>query len=261
MPFCSNRICGLAKDDKRRQNYKKRKIALKRAINRYAWDGNWYIRSISDNGKVLGSSKCKEGKIFMNAQSWAVINGTAENGRGETAMTHAEKFLDREYGPLLFTPAYSLPDSEIGYLTRYAAGIRENGGVYSHAATWAIQAECMLKRRNKAYNMYKKMIPPNRGMDPDFYKGEPYVMPGNVEGPESKDFGKGAWTWYTGSAAWMLRVITEHILGVRPGRTGIIVDPCLPKGWSGFKMKRLFRGKIYNIEVRRTGKAYSISVK
>ncbi len=166
-------------------------------------------------------------------------------------MNSAEKYLDREYGPLLFYPAYSAPDPEIGYLTRYAAGVRENGGVYSHAAAWAIMAECMLKRNAAAYGMYKKMIPPERGMDPDFYKAEPYAMPGNIDGPDSANFGRGSWTLYTGSAAWMFRVITEWILGVRPGKNGLIVDPCIPHNWNGFKMKRLFRGKMYEIEVKR----------
>jgi cellobiose phosphorylase len=112
-------------------------------------------------------------------------------------------------------------------------------------------AECILKRNKTAYNMYKKMIPPNRGMDPDFYKGEPYAMPGNIDGPDSANFGRGGWTWYTGSAAWMFRVITEHMLGVRPGKDGLIVDPCIPDNWKGFKMTRLFRGKKYQIEVTR----------
>ena len=247
-------ICQREKDFKNRALFVKRKKKLKEAINKYGWDGKWYIRSISDNGKVLGSSKAKEGKIFFNAQSWSVINKTAEGNRGRIAVESAEKYLDREYGPLLFYPAYSTPDPEIGYLTRYAAGIRENGGVYSHAAAWAIMAECILKRNKVAYNMYKKMIPPNRGMNPDFYKAEPYVMPGNVEGPDSANFGRGGWTWYTGSAAWMLRVITEWILGVRPAENGFTIDPCIPKDWKGFKMKRLFRGKRYEITVKRNKK-------
>ncbi len=247
-------ICAGKGDMRNRALFDRRKAALKKAINKYGWDGKWYIRAVSDNGKVLGSSRSKEGKIYFNAQSWAVINGTAEGGRGEMAVKSAEKYLDREYGPLLFYPAYSVPDPEIGYLTRYAAGIRENGGVYSHAAAWAIMAECMLKRDKIAYGMYNKMMPPNRGREPDLYKAEPYVMPGNIDGPDSANFGRGGWTWYTGSAAWMLRVIVEWMLGVRPGKDGLIVDPCVPKDWRGFKVRRLFRGKRYEIAVRRDGK-------
>lgn len=247
-------ICARKKDFSNRRVFQKRKVALKKAINKHGWDGKWYIRAISDNGKVLGSSKSKEGKIFLNAQSWSIINKTAEGNRGKIAIKSAEKYLDRKYGPLLFYPAYSVPDSEIGYLTRYASGIRENGGVYSHAATWAIMAECMLKRNGKAYNMYRKMIPPNRGAKPDLYKVEPYVMPGNVEGPDSANFGRGGWTWYTGSASWMFRVIIEWVLGVRPDKGGLMVDPCIPRDWRGFKMRRLFRGKRYEIMVKQDKK-------
>jgi cellobiose phosphorylase len=247
-------ICSRRGDSKNRAVFRKRKEALKKAINKYGWDGKWYIRAISDNGKVLGSSKSKEGKIYLNSQTWAIINKTTNGNRDEIAMKSAEKYLDREYGPLLLYPAYTELDSQIGYLTRYAAGIRENGGVYSHAATWAIMAECMLKRKKTAYNMYRKMIPPNRGTNPDLYRAEPYVMPGNIEGPGSANFGRGGWTWYTGSAAWMVRVITEWILGVRPGKDSLIVDPCIPKKWRGFKMKRLFRGKKYEIVVKQDTK-------
>ncbi|MBL7070933.1 MAG: glycosyl transferase family 36 [Candidatus Omnitrophica bacterium] len=247
-------ICAMKKDLRSRAVFKKRKDALKKAINKYGWDGKWYIRAVSDNGEILGSSRSKEGKIYFNAQSWSVINKTAEGRRGEIAVKSAEKYLDREYGPLLFYPAYSVPDPEIGYLTRYAAGIRENGGVYSHAAAWAIQAECILKRNKTAYNMYRKMIPPSRSEKPDLYKAEPYVMPGNIDGPDSANFGRGGWTWYTGSATWMLRVIVDWILGVRPGKDGLTVDPCIPDNWRGFKVRRLFRGKMYEIIVRRNNK-------
>jgi len=252
-------VCARQKDFENRSLFIRRKGMLKKAINRYGWDGEWYIRAISDNGEVLGSSRSKYGKIYFNAQSWAVICNTAEGDRGEVAMKSAERHLDREYGPLLFYPSYAEPDYEIGYLTRYAAGMRENGGVYSHAATWAIMAECMLKRCYTAYNMYRKMIPPYRGMDPDFYKVEPYVMPGNIDGPDSANFGRGGWTWYTGSAAWMFRVITEWILGVRPGKDGLIVDPCMPKDWKGFTMRRNFRGRRYEIKVTRDKKGKVIS--
>ena len=247
-------VCEERGDFKNRVVFNRRKKTLKKAINKYGWDGKWYIRAISDNGKVLGSAKSKEGKIFFNAQSWSVINKTAEGNRGKIAIKYAEKYLDEKYGPLLFYPAYAAPDFEIGYLTRYAAGIRENGGVYSHAATWAIMAECMLKRSKVANNMCRKMIPPNRSMKPDLYKAEPYVMPGNIEGPDSANFGRGGWSWYTGSAAWMFRVITEWILGVRPGKDGLIVDPCIPMKWRSFKMRRLFRGKRYEITVRKAKK-------
>jgi cellobiose phosphorylase len=157
--------------------------------------------------------------------------------------------LEHKAGPLLLYPAYKKCDKEIGYLTRYAAGMRENGGVYTHAATWAVIAETMLGRGESAFRMYSKLNPINRGMSPDEYCAEPYVTPGNIEGPESPFYGRGGWTWYTGSAAWLFKVGLEWILGVRPSRDGLILDPCIPKSWKGFKVRRIFRGSTCNIEI------------
>jgi len=110
-------------------------------------------------------------------------------------------------------------------------------------------AECMLGKGNIAYEMYSNMCPAKRGVKPELYCTEPYVMPGNVDGPQSPYFGRGGWSWYTGSAAWMFRISTEWILGVRPSRNGLIIDPCIPSAWNGFSVKRVFRGVTYLIEV------------
>jgi len=229
--------------------YRQRAAALKTAINRYGWDGKWYWYGTRDNGELIGSHVNKEGRIHLNAQTWSVIAGTATPARAKTAMASMEKILNREYGPLLLTPAYTKPDNTIGYLSRYAPGTRENGGVYSHAATWAILAECLMGRGDLAYEMYTKVCPLKRGLDPELYYGEPYVMPGNSDGPESPYFGRAGWTWYTGSAAWLFRVSTEYILGVRPTREGLCVDPCIPSAWDGFRIVRQFRGTTYQIAV------------
>lgn len=231
------------------RRYRARAEAVKRAINRHGWDGQWYWCASRDDGRLLGSKTNAEGRIHLNMQTWAVIAGTATPERAKRAMASMEKFLNREYGPLLLTPAYTQPDDTIGYITRYAPGARENGGVYSHAATWAILAECKVGRGDLAYEMYTKVCPPKRGMDPDLYYGEPYVMPGNSDGPESPYFGRAGWTWYTGSAAWLFRVSTEWILGIRPEAGGLRIDPCVPSAWDGFRMVRQFRGTTYQIAV------------
>jgi len=231
------------------RRYIQRSKVLKERINRYAWDGGWYIRATKDSGAIIGSSKCKEGKIFLNAQTWAIINGVAPEERAKRAMESAEKMLGTRYGPLLFYPAYSKPDETIGYLTRYAPGVRENGGVYTHAAVWAMMAECIMKRQKKAWEFYLGISPVYRGMDSELYRAEPYVIAGNVDGPASPSFGQAGWTWYTGSAAWMWKVGIEWILGVRATYEGLIVDPCIPRQWKGFKIERKFRGATYQIEV------------
>lgn len=236
-------------DSVRGSDYRERAEALVGVINEHCWDGEWYWRATKDSGGKIGSQECVENKIDLIAQSWAVIGGTAPPDRARQAMNSARKYLFREYGPLLLTPAYSKTDAEIGYITRYAPGIRENGGVYTHAATWGVWALAMLGEGDAAWEAYASMSPPRRGTDPDLYFGEPYVTPGNIDGPDSPTFGRGGWTWYSGSAAWMQKIALEWICGVRPTRNGLVIDPCVPSHWSSFSVHRRFRGANYNVTV------------
>lgn len=244
-----SKVCKKMGDGKTANVYIKKAEALKKSINRYGWDGSWYWRATKDNGDLIGSKKCREGKIYLNAQTWSIINETAPAERAMKAMESVEKNLMKDYGPLLLYPGYSVPDENIGYLTRYAPGMRENGGVYTHAATWCILAYCKMGDGDRAYSVFRKICPPLRGTNPDVYQGEPYVLPGNTDGPQSAFYGKGSWTWYTGSAAWLFKISTEWILGIRPVEKGLLVDPCIPSDWPGFKMVRTFRGIRYEIDV------------
>lgn len=246
-------ICNRIGDYERSEYYLKRAEELKEAINKYGWDGDWYIRAFKDNGKPIGSKICKEGKIFLNAQTWAILNDTAPEDRKIKVYNSIKKYLFREYGPLLLYPAYTSPDPEIGYLTRYAPGVRENGGLYTHAGCWAVLASCKMKDPD-AYEIYKSFMPIYRGIEPDLYKVEPYVTCGNVDGPDSKYFGRGGWSWYTGSATWYFICAIEGILGIIPTWDGLKISPNIPEDWKEVKVRRLFRGKIYEIIIRRKGK-------
>ena len=229
--------------------YEREAEAMRRAVNRHFWDGGWYVRATKDSGEPIGSRQNREGRIFLNAQTWAILHDVAPADRVPKILKAMEQHLYREYGALLLFPAYRTPDADIGYLTRYAPGARENGGTYTHAAVWAIQAECVAGRPGMAWRLYQSISPVQRGLDPDHYQVEPYVTPGNVDGPASPNFGRGGWTWYTGSAAWLFRISTEWILGVRPTWDGLLVRPCLPTDWKGFSMRRTFRGARYEITV------------
>ncbi len=242
-------LCREVGKDNLHKKYSKKANDLKKAFDKYAWDGEWFYRATKDDGKKVGSKTSPEGKIYLNAQTWSVISGIAEKNKQQKAMDAVSKYLLKKNGCVLLNPAYTIPDIMIGYLSRYAPGRRENGGVYTHAATWSVWAYAMLKKNDLAYVAYKNLCPIYNGMKPDEYVAEPYVTPGNIDGPDSPNYGMGGWTWYTGSAAWYQKVIVDWILGVRAAKNGLIVDPCIPRDWKEFSVKRLFRGTVYNIKV------------
>jgi len=187
--------------------------------------------------------------VWLNPQTWAVIGEVADTERANAVFDVVEKKLEKDIGTLLLTPAYKTPDRYVGYLTRYASGMRENGGVYTHGATWSVIAAAMLGRGESAFRMYSKLNPVNRGKQPDRYVAEPYVTPGNIEGPDSAYFGRGGWSWYSGSAAWLFKVGLEWVLGIRATSGGLLVDPCIPASWKTFSVRRTFRGAVYHIHV------------
>jgi cellobiose phosphorylase len=159
-----------------------------------------------------------------------------------------ERLID-EAGALLLAPAYTVPNRAVGYITRYAPGLRENGGVYTHAATWALAAAAKVKDIALVGRLLDSMDPSRK--DPERYWAEPFALPGNVDGPASPWHGRGGWTWYTGSAAWLHRVVAEWVLGVRPAWDGLVIDPCLPRSWPGARMRRPYRGAAFDIEIER----------
>ncbi|NOQ97312.1 MAG: hypothetical protein GQ561_04030 [Calditrichae bacterium] len=218
------------------------------------WDDEWYWRASKDNGEIIGSKANKEGRIFLNPQTWAVIAGVAEGDRQKSVMKSVEQNLESDVGPLLLYPAYSKPDCNIGYLSRYAPGVRENGGVYTHAATWAIWAACILKDSSLVYRLYKKISPIYNGKNPERYMAEPYVTPGNIDGPDSPYYGRGGWSWYTGSAAWLFRITIDHLIGIRADYDGLIIDPCYPVDWETIYITRSFRNTEYRIKIANDSK-------
>lgn len=223
--------------------------SLKAALNQHGWDGAWYLQATTDSGDTLGSHQNDEGKIFLMPNIWAVMSEIAPPHRAQTAMQSVTEHLLKDYGTLLNYPAFTKPRSDIGYVTRYAPGLRENGGVYTHAATWSVWAYARAGQPDLAYAAYARICPPNRSADIDTYKAEPYVTPGNIDGPLSEYYGRGGWTWYTGSAQWLHRVATHWILGIRPQENGLLIDPAIPAEWDGYKVTRQFRGAVYRIEV------------
>ncbi len=228
-------------------DFERRRDELIAAINRHAWDGHWYIRGTLDSGEKLGSHECRAGRIFLNAQTWAILNDVAPPERAAACWRAVRKHLLTDAGALLLTPAFDQPREDIGYITRYAPGLRENGGVYTHAAAWAIAAAAKMGDRDAVERLLTAINPALK--DPERYWAEPYVLPGNVDGPESPHAGRGGWTWYTGSAQWLHRVVCEWVLGVRPEWDGLRVQPCLPASWQQATMVRPWRGARVEVEI------------
>jgi cellobiose phosphorylase len=242
-------IYGRSGEGVRAADFLVRREALVAAINEHGWDGAWYLRATLDDGSAVGSARNRVGRIFLNAQVWAVLADVAPPERAAACMAAVRDHLVTDAGALLLAPAYDRPVERIGYITRYAPGLRENGGVYTHAATWAIAAACKVRDADLAGRLLAAINPASK--DPERYWAEPYVLPGNVDGPDSPHHGRAGWTWYTGSAAWLHRVVTEWVLGVRPEWDGLLIDPCLPPGWSAAAMTRPYRGSLYDIGIER----------
>lgn len=230
--------------------YRQEYDLVKNALNERCWDGEWYIRGIRDDGDVIGSSRNKEGRIFMNAQSWAVISGVAEGERAALAMASADRLLKTSRGPKILSPSYTQVDPGVGLATRCVPGKKENGAIFNHVAAWAILGNALLGEGDRAYDYYRRTMPMVQAHDPDVYKMEPYVYSEYVTSDDHPTFGQASHSWLTGSGVWMFRDALDYILGVRPTYDGLILDPCIPAGWDGFRMIRKFRGATYEIEVR-----------
>lgn len=239
-----------------------RREALMNAINTHAWDAEGksgdaaakghFRCATKDNGEWIGASSSPEGKIHLNPQTWSVLAQTSSHDRIAAAWQSAKQKLLTPYGPLLLAPAYSIPDPDIGYITRYSPGSRENGGVYMHAATWALAAACAMRDQGAVEQIWTSIAPPIRGNDADAYAAEPYVLPGNVDGPLGEKPGTAGWTWYTGSAAWLRRVVHEWVLGVRPvwgtdSKPALLIDPVPFSGLGKVRFARKWRSWTLNV--------------
>lgn len=227
---------------------------ISESIERFAWDGNWYIRAYFDNGLPLGSVENSEGKIDSLAQTWAVISEAGDPKRVRQAMKSVENYLiTREDGVIkLLDPPFDTSEMEPGYIKAYSPGIRENGGQYTHAAAWVIIAFAKIGDGNKAHELFQLINPINNSSTPRktaVYKGEPYVMAGDVYAvpPHS---GRAGWSWYTGSAGWMYKAGLESILGFKKSENRLIIDPCIPQKWSEYTIRYKYLDSIYNIKVK-----------
>ena len=231
----------------------------KKLINEIAWDGKWYRRCITDNGTFIGSEAEEQAKIWLNTQSWSVISGMGDREKQVLAMDNVKKYLDTDLGIKKIHPSMTTDyPSADGNLTMYNKGCGENGSVFCHANTWAIIAECILKRPQNAYKYYHQLLPmiAQKKAGEWRYKAEPYVYCSNIFGPESDKFGLANVSWLTGTAAWMYVAVTQYMFGIKAKWDGLEIDPCLSQEMLPAKVAREFRGCKYEITITKNEKFF-----
>ncbi len=231
---------------------------LRTAIEQHGWDGGWYRRAYFDDGTPLGSATSLECRIDSISQSWSVLSGVADMTRSRQAMAAVDAQLVRREDALmqlLDPPFDNKSDMDPGYIRGYVPGVRENGGQYTHAAIWAAMAFAALGERERAWELLTMINPVNHGLSAagiETYKVEPYVVAADVYAVPPHT-GRGGWSWYTGSAGWMYRLLIESLLGLRREGTRLTIAPCLPADWPGFTIHYRYRETLYHIAVSQVG--------
>jgi cyclic beta-1,2-glucan synthetase len=237
----------------RAKTWREHALSLQASLEREAWDGEWYKRAFFDDGAPLGSAVNAECRIDSIAQSWAVLSGAAPPERAARAMAALDRQLIRRDDKLalLFTPPFDKPARDPGYIKGYPPGVRENGGQYTHAATWSAMAFAALGDGDKAGEIFSLLNPITHSRsraDVFRYKVEPYVVCADIYST-APHVGRGGWTWYTGSAGWLQRAGVESLLGLRFRGATLLVDPCIPKAWEQFEATVRYKTAHYQIFV------------
>jgi len=241
------------RDPDRAARWRAHAASLRAALEREAWDGQWYRRATYDDGTWLGSRDSEECRIDSIAQSWAVLSDAADPQRARAAMDamHAELVRAEDGLALLFAPPFDRTAQDPGYIKGYPPGLRENGGQYSHAAMWAVLAWARLGDGARAAGLFALLNPVNHALAPaavERYRVEPYVVAADVYSV-APHAGRGGWTWYTGAAGWMYQAGVGGILGIRREGASLLIDPCLPPQWPGYEARVAIGDTCYDIRV------------
>lgn len=222
---------------------------VKAVCNNELWDEEWFIRGITKNGKKIGTMEDKEGKIHLESNAWAVLSKAASLEKGKKAMDSIEKYLSTPYGIMLNAPSYTVPNDDIGFVTRVYPGLKENGAIFSHPNPWAWAAECILGRGDKAMAYYNALCPYYQNDQIEVREAEPYSYCQFIMGRDHTGFGRARHPFMTGTGGWAYFSATRYILGIRPQFDYLEIDPCIPKEWDTFSLTRTWRGAVYDITV------------
>lgn len=222
---------------------------VKHVCQTQLWDKEWFIRGITKSGRKIGTSEDREGKIHLESNAWAVLSGAATQEQGEMAMDNIDKYLYTPYGIMLNGPSYTVPDEEVGFVTRVYPGVKENGAVFSHPNPWAWAAECRLGRGDRAMKFYEALCPCRQNDIIEIREAEPYSYCQFIMGKDHTAHGRARHPFMTGSGGWAYFSATRYMLGIRPQMNELVIDPCIPTAWDGFEAVRKWRGATYHISV------------
>ena len=231
------------------EKYQAMRERVGNVCNRELWDKEWFIRGITKNGKKIGTSEDAEGKVHLESNAWAVLSGAADVEKGKRAMDSVDKYLFTPYGILLNAPSYTVPDDDIGFVTRVYPGLKENGSIFSHPNPWAWAAECVLGRGDRAMKFYNALCPYYQNNMIEIRQSEPYSYCQFVVGRDHTAFGRARHPFMTGSGGWAYFSATRYMLGIRPDFEHLTIDPCIPADWREFSTVRRWRGAEYDIHV------------
>jgi cellobiose phosphorylase len=243
-------LCKKLGKDKEAERAQKLVDTMVDVIKKYGWDGEWFIRAYDYYGHKIGSNENEEAKIFIESQGWCTMAGIGkEEGLCTKALNAVKERLDSKYGIVLNNPAFTKYYIEYGEISSYPAGYKENAGVFCHNNPWIMIGETVVGNGNRAWDYYKKICPSYLEEISELHKTEPYVYAQMVAGKDAFKPGEAKNSWLTGTASWNFYAVTQFMLGIRPEYDGLLIDPCIPNDWKGFKALRKFRGAIYRIEV------------
>ena len=224
--------------------------AMEQTVLDAGWDGEWFRRAYDAFGAPVGSRICEEGQIFIEPQGMCVMAGIgAATGQAAQALASVQRYLDTQYGIVLLHPAYTRYHLELGEITSYPPGYKENAGIFCHNNPWITCAETVLGHGTRAFEVYRKTCPAYIEGISEIHRTEPYVYSQMVAGKDAPTFGEGKNSWLTGTAAWTFVSISQAILGMQPTLEGLAIDPCIPAEWAGYTIKRRYRGAVYRITV------------
>ena len=223
---------------------------MEKAVLKDGWDGKWFLRAYDAFGKKVGSHYNKEGQIFIEPQGMCIMAGIGvQSGEAQKALDSVQERLETKYGIVLQNPAYQTYHLNLGEISSYPPGYKENAGIFCHNNPWIIFAETIMGHGNRAFELYKKTCPAFLEEISEIHRTEPYVYCQMVAGKDAPTFGEGKNSWLTGTAAWTFTVLTQGILGIQPDYDGLRVDPCIPDRVKSYKVSRRFRDTVYHIEV------------